>query len=241
MNVMTDSAAELRSPRMPLTTPLAWFGLEIRKNRRKAITAQVKIFFMFTIPTPSMPMVALTPADPLYRTLPSYGRFVPHLAQSWPEPAPERLPYVGVIISEHPVIRCVGAVICDPSGRLLLIRRANEPGKGKWSLPGGRVDQGESDHSAVCREVREETGLQVTVERLVGRVFRPAPQGTYEIVDYACRSNEWDAVAGDDAADVRWVDAETFSTWDYEGRLTDGLADALRDWECLPRAEPGDR
>jgi 8-oxo-dGTP diphosphatase len=143
---------------------------------------------------------------------------------------------VAVIVSESPVIRCVGAVIHDPSGRLLLVRRANEPGKGKWSLPGGRVAPEESDHSAVYREVLEETGLHVTVGKLLGQVFRPAPNGTYEILDYACRSNEWDAVAGDDAADVRWVDDEIFTTWEREGKLTDGLADALRDWDCLPRA-----
>lgn len=70
---------------------------------------------------------------------------------------------------------------------------------------------------------------------LVGRVLRPAPRGTYEILDYSCRSNEWDAVAGDDAADVRWVDSETFATWEREGRLTDELADTLRSWDCLPR------
>lgn len=148
---------------------------------------------------------------------------------------PDRLPYVAVIISEPPLIRCVGAVIHDPAGRLLLVRRANEPGKGKWSLPGGRVEPGESDHSAVCREVFEETGLRVVAGELVGRVLRPAPRGTYEILDYSCRSNEWDAVAGDDAADVRWVDSETFATWEREGRLTDELADTLRSWDCLPR------
>jgi 8-oxo-dGTP diphosphatase len=150
-------------------------------------------------------------------------------------PGPDRLPYVAVIVSEHPVIRCVGAVIHDPAGRLLLVRRANEPGKGKWSLPGGRVGPGESDHSAVCREVLEETGLRVVAGELVGRVLRPAPRGTYEILDYSCRSNEWDAVAGDDASDVQWVDSEIFTTWEQEGKLTDGLADALRSWDCLPR------
>lgn len=52
MKVMTDSAADLRSPRMPLTTLLACAGAEIRKNRRNAIAAQVKIFFMFTVTHP---------------------------------------------------------------------------------------------------------------------------------------------------------------------------------------------
>ncbi|KAA5837149.1 NUDIX domain-containing protein [Saccharopolyspora hirsuta] len=142
-----------------------------------------------------------------------------------------------MIVSENPAIRCVGAVIHDPRGRLLLVKRAHEPGSGKWSLPGGRVEHGETDHSAVRREVREETGLSVTVGELVGRVLRPAPKGTYEILDYSCRTNEWTLCAGDDAADAIWADSATFATLDAEGALTEGLADCLRSWDCLPRNE----
>jgi ADP-ribose pyrophosphatase YjhB (NUDIX family) len=141
-----------------------------------------------------------------------------------------------VIVSEPRLIRCVGAVIYDSRGRLLLVRRANPPGQGQWSLPGGRVEPGETDHSAVCREVLEETGLRVTVESFVGRISRPAPAGTYEILDYACQSSDENIVAGDDAAEARWADEEIFDTWDRAGMLTDGLADALRSWGCLPRA-----
>ena len=72
-----------------------------------------------------------------------------------------------MIVSKNPVIRCIGALIFDPRGRLLLVKRANEPGRGLWSLPGGRVAEGETDHSAVRREVFEETGLTVTVVTLV--------------------------------------------------------------------------
>ncbi|MGP4019199.1 NUDIX hydrolase [Saccharopolyspora sp. 5N708] len=142
-----------------------------------------------------------------------------------------------MMISEKPVIRCVGAVIHDPSGRLLLVKRAHEPGKGKWSLPGGRVEQGETDHSAVQREVLEETGLSVTVGELVGRIFRPAPLGTYEILDYSCRSIESELSAGDDAADAMWADRATFATLERNGALTEGLPETLRSWDCLPRNE----
>ncbi|GAA0538098.1 NUDIX hydrolase [Saccharopolyspora subtropica] len=135
------------------------------------------------------------------------------------------------------MIRCVGAVVHDPRGRLLLVKRANEPGRGKWSLPGGRVEHGETDHSAVQREVREETGLSVTVGRLVGRVLRPAPKGTYEILDYSCRSSGTELFAGDDAADAMWADSATFATLEREGALTEGLAETLRAWDCLPRNE----
>ncbi|MER7079287.1 ADP-ribose pyrophosphatase YjhB, NUDIX family [Saccharopolyspora kobensis] len=142
-----------------------------------------------------------------------------------------------MIVSENPVIRCVGAVIHDPLGRLLLVKRAHAPSAGKWSLPGGRVEQGETDHSAVQREVQEETGLSVTVGALVGRVLRPAPRGTYEILDYSCRTNDWALCAGDDAADAIWADSATFATLDADGALTEGLADCLRAWGCLPRNE----
>jgi 8-oxo-dGTP diphosphatase len=142
-----------------------------------------------------------------------------------------------VIVSENPVIRCVGAVIHDSSGRLLLVKRAHEPGRGRWSLPGGRVEPGETDHSAVQREVFEETGLSVTVGPLLGRILRPAPRGTYEILDYSCWTTESDLFPGDDAADAIWADGATFATLERESALTEGLADVLRSWNCLPRNE----
>ena len=80
----------------------------------------------------------------------------------------------------EPRIRCVGAIITDDTGRLLLIKRGHEPEEGRWSLPGGRVRPGESDPQALVREVREETGLQVEPGRLIGEVDRPAPGGSAE-------------------------------------------------------------
>ena len=59
----------------------------------------------------------------------------------------------------NPLVPCVGALAYDAEGRLLLIRRRNEPGRGLWSVPGGRVEPGESDAEAVVREMAEETGL----------------------------------------------------------------------------------
>ena len=71
-------------------------------------------------------------------------------------------------IAGDTTIRCVGGIVHDAQGRLLLIKRANEPGRGRWSLPGGRVEPGETDAEAVVREVREETGLEVTPGPLAG-------------------------------------------------------------------------
>ena len=75
------------------------------------------------------------------------------------------------------IVPCVGAIITDAAGRLLLIKRGHEPGKGLWSIPGGRVEPGETDEQAVIREVREETGLAVQPGRLVGAVRRAARAG----------------------------------------------------------------
>lgn len=145
------------------------------------------------------------------------------------------------------VIDCVGAVIKDGAGRLLLIRRGHEPGKGLWSIPGGRIEPGESDESALVREVREETGLYVTAGRLIGAVRRPAvrrPAGAsgeesggesgvpcvvFDIRDYAATVTGGSLVPGDDADDAVWADADDLDRLP----LTDGLLDALRSWGAL--------
>ena len=69
------------------------------------------------------------------------------------------------------MIPCVGAVIFDPEGRLCLVRRANEPSKGTWAFPGGRVEPDETSEEAIIREVMEETGWRIAVTRQLG-VFR---------------------------------------------------------------------
>ncbi|MEV8439817.1 NUDIX domain-containing protein [Actinosynnema sp. NPDC051121] len=131
----------------------------------------------------------------------------------------------------EPRIRCVGGIAHDSIGRLLLVRRRNPPGEGLWSLPGGRVEPGESDETALVRELREETGLSVTVGALIGSVTRPAPRGVYEIHDYACQVRSGVLRPGDDAVDARWVDAAILATLP----LTGMLRETLESWGQLPR------
>jgi 8-oxo-dGTP diphosphatase len=132
-------------------------------------------------------------------------------------------------------IPCVGAVIKDDSGRLLLIKRGHEPGAGLWSIPGGRIEPGESDADALVREVFEETGLAVAVGALLGVVQRPGLAGAVvDISDYLAVVTGGKLAAGDDAADARWVTPEQLARQDAMGELTSGLTEALASWGVLP-------
>jgi 8-oxo-dGTP diphosphatase len=128
------------------------------------------------------------------------------------------------------VIPCVGAVIRDDEGRLLLIKRGHDPGAGLWSLPGGRIEPGETGTQALVREMREETGLTVKVGRLLGTVRRPGLGGdVIDISDYEATVITGRLTPGDDAADARWVDAADLESMP----VTDGLVEALTDWGVL--------
>jgi 8-oxo-dGTP diphosphatase len=133
------------------------------------------------------------------------------------------------------VIECVGAVIRDGAGRMLLVLRGHEPSKGLWSIPGGRIEPGETDEQAVVREVAEETGLRVICGQLLGTAELPGQAGATVVVrDYlavlAAGSAGLLAVAGDDAADVRWVTDTEAAAMDTRGELTSGLLSTLRSW-----------
>ena len=129
-----------------------------------------------------------------------------------------------------PVIPCVGAVVTDGRGRLLMIKRGHEPGAGLWSIPGGRIEPGETDAEALVREMFEETGLAVEAGPLIGSVRRPGLDGAViDIRDYAATVTGGTLRPGDDAADARWVDLADLAALG----VTEGLIEALTDWGVL--------
>jgi 8-oxo-dGTP diphosphatase len=133
-----------------------------------------------------------------------------------------------------PRVPCVGAIVHDAHGRLLLVRRRNAPARGLWSVPGGRVEAGESAAAAVVRELEEETALRVVPAELVGVVERQGAGVVYEIADY--RAHLADGVdpasarAGDDAEEVGWFAADDIDRL----ACAPGLLDQLRAWQVLP-------
>ena len=119
---------------------------------------------------------------------------------------------------DHPVVG-VGAVVVRDA-KALIIKRAHEPRKGEWSLPGGLLELGESLQDAVRREIKEETSLDIEVGPVIetfDRVHRDE-QGKiryhFVIVDYVCWPAGGEAVPGSDAEDVAWVTAEQID--DYQ-------------------------
>ncbi len=110
---------------------------------------------------------------------------------------------------EQPILG-VGAVIVD-TGRVLLVRRATEPLKGEWSVPGGVLELGEKLHDGVCREVLEESGLIVEpgdVLDVFDSIFTDRNgqiEYHYVLVDYLCNRISGEATAGTDVSEVKWV------------------------------------
>jgi 8-oxo-dGTP diphosphatase len=116
----------------------------------------------------------------------------------------------------------VGAFVID-GPRVLVIQRGRPPGEGLWSVPGGRVEAGETLAQAVAREVREETGLTVEVGPFVCVIERFGDDFHFVILDYLARVVGGELAAGTDARDAKWVtDAELAAL-----PTTEGLLDVL--------------
>ena len=118
---------------------------------------------------------------------------------------------------ERPIVGVGGVIVSD--GKAIIIRRANEPYKGQWSIPGGRVELGETLIDAVRREMREETGLVVEVGPIIEvfeRIHRDdrGVRHHFVIVDYLCHCAGGGLCAGDDADAAVWVTSEELERYD---------------------------
>ncbi len=124
---------------------------------------------------------------------------------------------------------CVGAVVVE-DGEILLVRRGRGAAQGEWSVPGGRVEFGETLAEAVIRELAEETGIAGVCGELVGWVERIDGEHHYVIFDFTVVPLESTTpVAGDDAAEVGWFPLRDI----VDLRLVEGLAEFLADHGIL--------
>ena len=101
-------------------------------------------------------------------------------------------------------IHCVG-IVCLRGDEVLLVRRKNDPGAGQWSIPGGRIEPGESEITACRRELFEETQIQVNLFEKIETVIAEFGGAEYHLHDYLADWQFGEPIAGDDALDARFV------------------------------------
>src|SRR5260221_3470760 len=124
----------------------------------------------------------------------------------------------------RPQLAVSGAIFRD--GKVLLVRRSRSPGKGFYSLPGGRVEFGESLHTALHREVDEETGLRIEILALAGwRKVRPTADGGghYRIMSVAARWTAREPVLNDEHDDFKWLAPDAIG----DLKVTGGLLEVI--------------
>jgi 8-oxo-dGTP diphosphatase len=133
-----------------------------------------------------------------------------------------------IVQPTRPQIAVSAAIFRD--GKVLLTRRARSPAKGFYSLPGGRVEFGESLHQALAREIDEETGLDIDIIGLAGwREVLPAAAGAghYLIRSFAARWVAREPVLNDELDDYRWIAPEALAGLG-DLKLTGGLEEVIQ-------------
>lgn len=135
---------------------------------------------------------------------------------------------MAMVMPTHPQLAVSGAIFRDR--KVLLVRRARSPAKGFYSLPGGRVEFGESLHRALGREVDEETGLVIDIVGLAGwREVLPATGGAghYVIMSFAARWVAGEPALNDELDDCRWIAPDALGGL-ADLKLTSGLEDVIQ-------------
>jgi 8-oxo-dGTP diphosphatase len=130
-----------------------------------------------------------------------------------------------------PVVGVGGVVVRN--GQVLLIRRGKPPLQGRWVVPGGTVELGETLEGALVREMEEETSLRVEpieVLTVFDRIEREGERVVYHyvIVDYLCRWLAGEARAGSDALDVAWATPDQLADYDMPPKAVEVVRDAFR-------------
>ena len=136
-------------------------------------------------------------------------------------------------ISPHPQLAVSAAIFRDD--KILLVRRARSPAKGFYSLPGGRVEFGETLHAALHREVDEETALKIEIIGLAGwREVVPGATGGghYLIMSFAARWKAGEVVLNDELDDFRWLEPDAIG----DLKVTGGLSEVIQQARHLLRA-----
>lgn len=139
-------------------------------------------------------------------------------------------------MNKRPLIG-VGAVVFGASNDILLIKRGKAPHYGRWMVPGGRLEWGETLEEAVLREVREEAGIAIEIETFVEIIeaITPGPDGFhYVIMDYAARAVSGVLVAASDALDAVWAPVESLDGFDLTPELVSVIEKARRATGRLP-------
>ena len=132
----------------------------------------------------------------------------------------------------------VAAVVFNSQGHVLLVERKNQPGKGLWTVPGGRVEAFETLHDACLRELAEETGISGKVHSLVEVIERMEPDSSplpfhYIILDYLVVVETFSIVASSDAADAAFFALEDVANLKTTDGLMPVIEKALALWSSL--------
>lgn len=122
-------------------------------------------------------------------------------------------------------------MVFNASGDVLLIRRGKEPQYGRWMVPGGTLEWGETLEEAAVREVREETGIDIAIETFVEIIeaITPGDSGFhFVIMDFAAHEQSGVLAAGSDALDAEWVSAQAQNGYDLSEELVAVIGKARR-------------
>jgi len=118
-------------------------------------------------------------------------------------------------------VECVG-IVCLKGEDVLLIRRGKPPREGQWSIPGGRIELGETEQQACLRELMEETGISALIVEKIERLTTDFGQGPYHLHDYLALWESGEPVAGDDAAAAMFMplsQIDSMNMWDETVRI----------------------